>query len=503
MERVWYRQDRAVVEAALRRGERPDLATPLGSGVVDELVALHEELGILGAVSELTVTRQRAGVRDTPVLQTLATLPFLPEGSLSGATEVLFREPALLLRLGWSPVEIRSGTNGRHRHPDGRREESLPCHPDTLRDLLRRVPADAWATLQQRGVRELYARGLVRGGVYAIDGSGIGPDLRLVSLVCVSAERPIVVAWRLLEGTASEKGREASVTRALIEQTLAVGGPDGIRLLLADALYADGPLLAWLKYAKGIDALVRLPADRQLYDEARVAVALDGQGWTRQRYTRTVQGHKALRTVESAAAGELRLWDSFVAAATSHGAEDPTLWVGFIRDVTPDPPATTPPVTTPPVTTPPATTPPVTPVSDPEPPLALVSTRPWSSGFAAYQAYRPRWHSENDQFRELKEGWELERQRWGRDPAVALARLTLTCLAFNTAQLYRTRLGAALAGRAIRRLRRSVRPALGPAPAVIYLRGCYAVFSLEELLALLGRPPRDSLLPLPSRASLP
>ena len=92
--------------------------------------------------------------------------------------------------------------------------------------MLRRVAAEEWAALQQRGVRALYARGLIRGTVYAIDGSAIGPDLRLVSLVCVSAERPIVVAWRLLEGAASEKGREASVTRALIEQALAVGGPD-------------------------------------------------------------------------------------------------------------------------------------------------------------------------------------------------------------------------------------------------------------------------------------
>jgi len=114
MERMWYRQDRAVVEAALRQGERPDLATPLGAGLLDELVALHEEVGILGAVDELAVTRQRAGIDNEPLLRTLAVLPFLPEGSLSGATEVLFREPALLLRLGWSPVEIRSGANRRH-----------------------------------------------------------------------------------------------------------------------------------------------------------------------------------------------------------------------------------------------------------------------------------------------------------------------------------------------------------------------------------------------------
>jgi hypothetical protein len=50
------------------------------------------------------------------------------------------------------------------------------------------------------------------------------------------------------------------VTRSLIEQVVEVAEPASIQLLVADSLYADGPLLAWLKYSKRIDALVRLPA---------------------------------------------------------------------------------------------------------------------------------------------------------------------------------------------------------------------------------------------------
>ena len=56
-----------------------------------------------------------------------------------------------------------------------------------------------------------------------------------MALVCVSATRPIIVAWRLLSGPASEKGREAQVTRSLIEQVVEVAGPKAISLLLADA----------------------------------------------------------------------------------------------------------------------------------------------------------------------------------------------------------------------------------------------------------------------------
>src|SRR5258707_14901981 len=109
-------------------------------------------------------------------------------------------------------------------------------------------------------------------------------------------------------------------------------------------------------------------------------------------------------------------------------------------------------------------------------------------------AYRPRWHIEDDTYRELKEGWGLEKQHWGRDLAAARGRVTLTCLAFNTAQVYRLRAGQHLAAVAIRRLSRRRERALGNAPTVIYLAGCYGIFALEELLCLLGAPPRESLL---------
>jgi hypothetical protein len=365
---------------------------------------------------------------------------------LSGGSSVLFREPTILLQLGWAPVQIRQGSNGRHRHPQGRREESLPCHPDTLRDALRRVGESAWVQAQEAGVQALYQRQLVRGKVYAVDGSGLGDGLRLVALVCVSATCPIIAAWRLLSGAASEKGKEAAITRSLIEQVLAVAGPQAISLVLADALYADGPLLAWLKYAKGIDALVSLPEDRLLYQDLQGLANGQHITWSHHRYVRTIQGHKQLREVEVTAAGELTSWDGFTEAASSYGVGDASLWACLIHDVT-------------------------TPELAAEPPRALVSTRRFADGFAALQAFRPRWHIEDDTFRELKEGWGLEKQRWGRDFAAVLGRTTLTCLAFNTAQVYRLQAGERLAHMAIRRLRRRRQRELGSAPAVLYVAG--------------------------------
>ena len=474
----WYRNEKATVAEALRGGERPDLATTMASGPLDELVALHEELGMFAILDELEVQRERAGVPDELLLRTLATLPFVEQASLSGASEVLFREPAVLLQLGWAPVQIRAGSNGRHRHPEGRQEESLPCHPDTLRDALRRIGEAAWLKAQQAGVQSLYQRQLVRGKVYAVDGSGLGDDLRLVALVCVSATRPIIAGWRLLSGPASEKGKEAAVTRALVEQVLEVAGPKAMSLVLADALYADGSLLAWLKYCKGIDALVSLPEDRLLYQDLQGLAEGHLIDWTHHRYLRTIGGHKQVREVEVTAAAELTSWDSFTEAAASYGVPDASLWACLIRDVTTQELAA-------------------------EAPRALVSTRRFTDGFAALQAFRPRWHIEDDLYRELKEGWGLEQQRWGRDGAAALGRTTLTCLAFNTAQVYRLHAGERLASMAIRRLRRQRQRELGTAPAVIYLAGCYGVFALEEVLRLLGSPARERLLPAVKKPSSP
>jgi len=229
---------------------------------------------------------------DTLLLRTLATLPFVAGASLSGATETLFKEPAILLRLGWAPAHLRVGTTARHRHPEGRQPESL-----------RRRAAQTWETVQRTGVQALHAHKLVGGHVYTVDGSGIGPDLRVVALVCVSAQRPLVVAWRLLEGDASEKGKAAAVTRSVVEQALALGGAGCLRLLLADVLYADGLIVAWLKYVHGIDALVPLPEDRLLSADVSGLAAGGLIPWTEHRYTRTLQGHKQLRRVEVASWG--------------------------------------------------------------------------------------------------------------------------------------------------------------------------------------------------------
>jgi len=106
---LWFERNQRILSQALQRGERPDMATTMDSGPLDDLVALHDELGIFEALDGFSVDRQRRGVEDRRLLRTLAVLPFLPTASLTGASSLLFRDPAILLHLGWSAVQIRMG----------------------------------------------------------------------------------------------------------------------------------------------------------------------------------------------------------------------------------------------------------------------------------------------------------------------------------------------------------------------------------------------------------
>lgn len=301
--RAWSRRAKAHVAARLAAGERPRFAMPTATGPVDGLVAWRDGLGAMAAVAGRPTDRYRPGRDDALLVRTLAVLPFMGNGGSRGPTEVRFGGPALPSRPGRSPARPRQGDNDRRRHPDGRQPEALACPPGTPRGAPARIGERAWPPAQAPAVRGLLQRRLVRGAVYAVDGTGPGTAGRVVAPVRVTAQRPIIGARRHPIGTASAKGKEAVVRRTLIERAPALGGPDRLRSLPADALYADGPRPAWLQYGHGSDALVRPPAARPLCDDPRRLAARGCLARTGRRYPRVRHGPKDLRTVGPAGLG--------------------------------------------------------------------------------------------------------------------------------------------------------------------------------------------------------
>ena len=74
------------------------------------------------------------------LLRSLVMLPFIDATSFADASGQLFGDPALLLQLGYTAVEIREGFNDRYRNGLGQKSaEALPLHPAVLREELRKA----------------------------------------------------------------------------------------------------------------------------------------------------------------------------------------------------------------------------------------------------------------------------------------------------------------------------------------------------------------------------
>lgn len=467
----WREHNRAKVLKCLQDGEYEAIVTT-GQSELDVLAHLSAELGILEAVKLIQVKRKRVGIPDKLLLRTLAVLPFVEAMGLSASANTLFADASILIQLGYTMVQLQEGFNGRRGANHTKKSDaSIPVHPDVLRQELQRIDRASLDKFRRYCIKQLYKRGLIKGTTYAVDGSGLSNRWRVVGLLCVSGGLPIWVTWRLLRGDASEKGKEGTVLFEMVDEIRELAGKKAIKWLLMDALYADGPLLVGLKWERGIDAMVRLPEKRTMYQDLWDLLEWEPARWQAPRPdVRYVAGRKQLRHISTGIVEGLTRWPSLQESAQKAGyvGEFP-LWGCAIHATDPDDDSY-------------------------EENWALVSTAPFPTGWQAYTFWRQRWCIENNGFRELKEGWHLEKAPWSySDYTVVLARVTFTLLAFNVAQLAKTKRGEQLTRTGIRRLRRHLRHEVGIAPVIVFADGAYGIFNIEEVMIALGKPPLHSL----------
>ena len=240
----WRANNREKVLAALQKGEYEAILTSR-EGALDALAHLAWELEVLEAVNLIQVEREREGVPDELLLRTLAVLPFVEALSLSAAANTLFEDAAVLLQLGYTAPQIQDGFNQRRGKRYAQKSaQSRPYHRDVLREELQRIQAASLDLYRRHCVAVLYQRGLIRSQVYALDGSGMGPEMRVVGLLCLQKDGPLWVNWRLRTGNESEKGQEGAVVLAMVDEIRQIAGEEALAWLLMDALYVDGFLLA-------------------------------------------------------------------------------------------------------------------------------------------------------------------------------------------------------------------------------------------------------------------
>jgi len=467
----WRENNREKVLEALQKGEYEAILTSR-DGALDALAQLACELGVFEAVELIKVDRERAGVPDELALRTLAVLPFIEAMSLSAAANTLFEDAGVLLQLGYTAVQIQEGFNERRgKGKEKKSAQSRPHHPDVLREELQRIKVESLDAYRRQCVGVLYRRGLIRSKLYAVDGSGIGPEMRVVGLLCLQKDGPLWVNWRLRTGNESEKGKEGAVVLAMVDELREIAGNDAIEWMLMDALYADGFILANLKYARQIDVMVRMPEDRRMYEQLMGILRVIPEAWQEHPDVRYLSGHKQIRQMRVAKMDALNDWEGFVETAQALGVEKPTL-SGFAiqsdqlgKDGKPEE-------------------------------WALVATDTFHTAWQAYTFWRNRWTIENSGFRELKEGWHLEEALWTfRNTVVAAARLTFTLIAYNVAQIAKSKVAERLKARGIRKLRQELNRQFGfrSSLVIVFAAGAFTIVHLEELVVFLGgKPPQFS-----------
>jgi hypothetical protein len=470
----WRENNRAKVIEALQKGEYEAILSSR-EGALDALAHLAWELEVLEAVKLIEVERERAGVPDELALRTLAVLPFIEALSLSAAANTLFEDAGVLLQLGYTAVQIQTGFNKRRgKQNEEKSAQSRPHHPDVLREELQRIKVESLDRYRRHCVGVLYQRGLVRSQLYAVDGSGIGPEMRVVGLVCLQKDGPLWVNWRLRTGNESEKGKEGEVVLAMVDEVREIAGKDAIEWMLMDGLYADGFILASLKYARQIDVMVRLPEDRRMYEQLMGLLRVFPEAWQEHQDVRYLSGHKQTRQMCVAKMDNLNDWEGFVEAAQALGIEKPTLSGFAIQSHPLDKP------------------------EEEKEEWALVATAPFHTAWQAYSFWRNRWTIENSGFRELKEAWHLEEALWTfRNTTIAAARLTFTLIAYNVAQIAKSKVAQRLQVKGIRKLRQGLNHQFGfrSSLVIVFAAGAFAILHLEELVVLLGgKPPQFSFL---------
>lgn len=210
---------------------------------------------------------------------------------------------------------------------------------------------------------------------------------------------------------------------------------------------------------------MRLPEDRRMDEDLMLWV----HGGLAQSHTPTdtcyLSGHKHHRRITVTGVEALRDGQSFCQAAAGYGQETASLWACAIQTVDLAQPTET-------------------------QEGALLSTYPFASAWQGYTLWRHRWRIENRGFRELKEGWHLEKAPGSyTHQATVMARVAFTLRAFNVAQIAKSSRGRQLTDRGIRRLRHALVPEYGLAPVIVIAGDAYGVFHIEEIAEALGVPP--------------
>jgi hypothetical protein len=402
--------------------------------------------------------------------------------------QTLFRDLALLKLIGYTTEQLRDGFCQR-----GKPGKQKPLHKNVLADAVEKLTADEVSYILNESVKRLAAQGLFAEsrGHFALDGSDLETTARFRDcgaktvtetkwsrkdkkqiqiektvhgfklLALYDVHLRIVVAAKVVK----INEHESNFTRELVRQGLANLGPGAIQVLLIDRGFLDGLTLWQIKHTEGVDFVIPVKDGMRVKTDARAFLDQEPDGKLLVTAERPGQGPQQEGHVKLIGIAGLTSYDQYGDEAHQRQANRSDFEGNPVNALV------------------------VTEfnhhVYTADRSKVFLTSLPVTDALAVLDLYDLRSLIENTLFRELKQGWFLG--CFPKKTAEAVrGHVFLTLTIFNLTNAYRTETGQELAQRGIRRQRREWQ---NSHHVMLFAGEFYAIFDIEEVFILLGRPP--------------
>jgi hypothetical protein len=452
-----------------------------GWGFLDKFVIFLKTIGFLECLDVVGEGYTRRMITIAKLLLTYNIKILMGISSMNQVPDLLFGDMGLLMMLGYTAEQVK---NGHCKRGEGKKNH--PLHKDTLADALGRFAPQEIEGILNGGVKLLAEQGFIEDTTFLMDATdlptterceGAGrktvdkevwsrKEKRQVTLSVTtfgfklmllrSLDSRIIVAAKVTQIQESEK----NWTLRLVEQAMK-NGVGRIELLLIDRGYLDGLTLWILKHTYKIDWIIPARGDMQVSQDARgLRNAVDnGRIFREERKDLEVVGIVGLRSYDAYGDKEhhKRNFNAKDYKGNPINVVMVTHWKKKAYERGHEP--------------------------------VFLTSLGVSKPLAILDKYDLRSLIENQTNRELKQGWLINKIPKKTERAVTTHAILTLCM-YNLTNAYRTGLGQELTEIGIRRFRRETdRPTYSK--IVIFTDEHYGIFDLDELMILLGRPPKD------------
>jgi len=460
-----------------------------GWGFLDKFIIFLEDVGFLTALDVDGKGYSRKLITIAKLLLTYEVKVLLGIKSMNQVPQMLFGDIGLMMMIGFTAEQIKKGHCKR-----GKGKANKPMHKDTLGDALDRFAPAEMEKILNNGVKILSKKGFITDIDYIMDDTPLETTEK-----CKGRGRKTVMEKRwtkkngiveipvttygfkllALRGVKSRQIVAAKVIKInddarryvlpLLRQAIKNIGKDKIKLLLADRGFIDGEILWELKHKLKIDFIVPLKTDMRITADARGLrnTEIEKKIYRAENKNLSVVGIKGLTSYDHYGDEEHNQKDKFSKDFKGNRINVVMVTKWDDKDYAPGKEK------------------------------VFLTTLQINRPLQIIDKYDLRSLIENTTFRELKQGWLINKVPKKTRRGVTSHAILTVCM-YNMTNAYRTELGEILAEKGVRRWR--IQTYSETRNKIVIISGeYYGIFDIEELMILVGKPPGGFLTANPDK----